>query len=388
MLPIGLGNRDCFIIIYQALLSNVIRRFFLDYQSWKFVKIRQNSRRRIMTRNKFTLALLLAAIVIAACDSNGLTVEIPEGIDPQAVELTHNEYFDGILTSYNKNDWYTFKGDASEVYQLKVNSGGSYGDGTKTGSVTVSAYTADGTLVLGPASSMWTSLGTINTAADRRIFVSVSGTGSYALKYFDPALTVPQQETSISTVLGGPSWITISWGTISDADAILLYRSETEDGKFDLCASLVPNLTSYNDMDTQSDREYYYKLALKNRNGEGAPSKSTSAASQISATEIIPLPTDGTPVNGTLASNGVVYYSFSSEARATFTIRWNDRYDGDGSKSADIYVAGYLTGGGTLFARQSNAWTTPQIITASGTVYLMVTTGYSGGSYSIGCEKG
>ena len=96
---------------------------------------------------------------------------------------------------------------------------------------------------------------------------------------------------------------------------------------------------------------------------------------------------NGQWMNGSISSaGGEVWYSFNVVVGTTYRIWWNDSYDGDGSKSADIRVKAYDANGVLLFDRD-DGWDYPRTFTptSNGTAYLKITgyDEYNTGTFSI-----
>jgi len=68
----------------------------------------------------------------------------------------------------------------------------------------------------------------------------------------------------------------------------------------------------------------------------------------------------------------------------TYRIWWNDSYDGDGRKTADIDITAYDNTGNQLFDDDSG-WNYPQLITPSsnGKIYLGVRLWDNPGTFAI-----
>ena len=80
------------------------------------------------------------------------------------------------------------------------------------------------------------------------------------------------------------------------------------------------------------------------------------------------------------------WYSFFATSGTQYYIWWNDAGGGDGTKTKDIKVSGYSSGGTEIFTDIDSAWSSPRSFTASsgGTVYLKVTPYFSSsGTYAI-----
>ena len=85
----------------------------------------------------------------------------------------------------------------------------------------------------------------------------------------------------------------------------------------------------------------------------------------------------GVWANGSIfssASNAAVWYSFKATAGSAYYLWWNDRYEGDGTKTLDIVVTIYNPNGSIRLNRGDSSWSSSTYWTAnsSGTVYIKV----------------
>jgi hypothetical protein len=96
--------------------------------------------------------------------------------------------------------------------------------------------------------------------------------------------------------------------------------------------------------------------------------------------------TDNVWADSSINANEKHYYSFQATANTTYRIKWNDSYQGDGTKTCDIKVSANM-GATTFFSYSVSGYTRGQTITPSenGTVVLSVQPFRSreGGTYSI-----
>ena len=93
----------------------------------------------------------------------------------------------------------------------------------------------------------------------------------------------------------------------------------------------------------------------------------------------VDLPADPTTLtldawtDGEISAGGEVWYSFTASSGTTYYVSWNDGHEGSGSKTGDIKVSAYDSGGSVIFLPQDSGWTTPHAVSGqSGTVYLKV----------------
>jgi formylglycine-generating enzyme required for sulfatase activity len=88
-------------------------------------------------------------------------------------------------------------------------------------------------------------------------------------------------------------------------------------------------------------------------------------------------------------SNPVKRYQFYAQSGVSYAVAWNDSYQGNGTKSADIGVSAYWKDtNGSIFGRTDSGWDIPQSFTAnrSGIVVLQVehyTSGNTTGTYAL-----
>ncbi|MDR0643465.1 MAG: hypothetical protein LBG05_00925 [Treponema sp.] len=89
---------------------------------------------------------------------------------------------------------------------------------------------------------------------------------------------------------------------------------------------------------------------------------------------------------GTLNSREEAWYQFTSDG-SDYYVSWNDSYEGDGSKTADLEVSAYTSAGIPLFATDSG-WTRPSVISGqSGTIYIKVDPRWRAGTYALKLSK-
>jgi hypothetical protein len=355
-----------------------------------------------MTRTRETgimaaiCAVMLAFCMTAAGCDNGTTPNNNQMFDPGAIPLTHDTFMDGRLTTYVKYNWYTFTGEEKKFYQIQWNSGGSdsYGDGTKTASsVYVTGFTDDGSLLFNAVSNGWTSLPTISPG-NKTVFLMVTSAnpGTYSIRYFNPAITPPQQAISISTAIGGPFGVSLSWSISNqtgDIEGYRVYRSSAADDEPTQLADVTTSISSYLDTGAAAGTMYHYQVKPWNDRGEGQGSRVVSLT-RIAESDIRTLSFDDRVEDEMASTDQVHWYKFDAGTTGkTIDLIWNDRYSGDGTYTGDIIVSAYKIDGSSIFLNQDSAWTAPKTISnASGWVYLMVKSGnYYPGTYSLICTE-
>ena len=90
--------------------------------------------------------------------------------------------------------------------------------------------------------------------------------------------------------------------------------------------------------------------------------------------------------NITLSGSGsVVWCSFNVTNGTTYYVWWNDCYQGDSTKTADIRVSAYYSDGSNIFENVDSGWSSPRSFTAntSGTVRIVVSSYFAEGTFAI-----
>jgi chitodextrinase len=208
-------------------------------------------------------------------------------------------------------------------------------------------------------------------------------TGTYAIKYYDPASLPPQAAMSISVVATPIPSCDISWNYVEGVTGYRLYRSSNPDSSYTEIADI--ENTSYTDTNVSASSTYYYQVAAYNANGEGERSSSVSGTPPASSA--ITVLSNNAWTDGEITTSGdVKWYSFTASARTSYQVWWNDSYQGNGTKSLDIKVSAFEADGNAIFQTVDSGWTSPQTVSGvTGTVYLQVQAWSAGdtGSYAI-----
>jgi hypothetical protein len=143
----------------------------------------------------------------------------------------------------------------------------------------------------------------------------------------------------------------------------------------------------YIDVTAPVGTELTYTICAVNARGEGPRSKPVSAAA-IDPASIEILPVSETYVNDTLPDSLRKWYRIATTANRTYALSLNDRFQGDSSKTADVYITLYQRTGESFFERQDSAWTTPKTFAGNGeTYYLLVDASYSKGTYGLRLQE-
>jgi hypothetical protein len=132
-----------------------------------------------------------------------------------------------------------------------------------------------------------------------------------------------------------------------------------------------------------NDTLYYVWVQALNERG-------ASALSPASSILLRPRPATGTELrDGQWAANTISnrtqtdYYYFAVTTGATYTIRWNDRFDGDGTKTAGVQVGAYWADTNmNIFMNAFNGYTTGKSFTANKDGWVMINVQPAGSSYT------
>jgi hypothetical protein len=285
--------------------------------------------------------------------------------------LSPNEWTEGTLSS-GEVHWYKFTASEGSTYQVQWND--CYGDGTKTLSASVSAYTSDSSVIFQNQTYGWINPQTISGQAGT-VYLEVQGTsgnnaGIYAIKYYDPSSLPPQAGLELSiNVLPGPL-AAVSWNSVSVATGYRLYRTTSPNDSTSYRQIANQTGVTYVNTNVFAGITYYYKVCAYNGNGDGPMSAVASV--------VIPAAT-GTPLsiktwaNGTISSGGEIqWYTFTASEGVTYQVQWNDYY-GDGTKTLPASVSAYTSDGSVIFLEQTSGLTNPRTVAGvTGTVYLKV----------------
>jgi hypothetical protein len=286
---------------------------------------------------------------------------------------------DGTIAAAGEVNWYTFGATAGVTYSVqwddRYNSAGG-----KTAYLYVSAYRAsDGSAIFSYYSGGYSSPRSISVSSNDTIYVRVEGqgswTGTYAVRYYDPAVLPPQVAPSYLRVAGTPyPSCVITWNSVSGATGYKLYRSSVSaDLGYDEVYS--GTTTSYTDTNVTTGTQYWYKVHAVNGNGEGVLSTPGSDMPPPAGTGTV-LPTGASWIDETIATAGEVeWYRFSAVASTTYFVQWDDRYNSVGGKTAYLYVSAYqASDGSAIFSYAASGYSSPRSISVSSndTIYVRV----------------
>lgn len=356
-----------------------------------------------------TYGVKTATVSIASDDNtnNPYTFTITGTGAPVGIPLTLGIWTSGSLTTAGEVKTYNFVATPGATYTIAWDD--SYeGSGTYTCDIKVSAYRQDLiTTYFSGYDSGWAPPITI-TAQDSIVYLKVSGysssnTGSFALKptLVQPAISVKQGSTNIPNGTGSFNYGSVAPGSSSSVTFTIL---NTGNGSLNLTGSPMVQISG-TDASLFTVTAQPYSPVSPNGGSTtftlrfaptslGAKTATVSIASNDPNIGAYTFTVTGTGSNtgeeitlGTYLPKNIGVgetktYWFSAVPGRTYQIYWDDSYQGSGTYTCDIKVAGYrqnLTT--TYFGYTDSAYNTPQTTAQENIVYLKVAGYYS---YSAG----
>ena len=191
------------------------------------------------------------------------------------------------------------------------------------------------------------------------------------------------------TLIPGNGSLAVRWTAVDLADTYNLYYSTGAVLPETPSVSPVSG-TSYTITGLTNGTTYHIWVQAVNAGGPSAASPLSSAAPhQVHQV----LPTIGTALtagqwsaNTISSSSQTDYYYIGVTAGQTYTVYWNDRYEGDGVKTARVYVSAYWYDDNTsIFGNATSGYTTGKSFTANkdGWVIIKVNVSSTTGSYAV-----
>jgi hypothetical protein len=217
--------------------------------------------------------------------------------------------------------------------------------------------------------------------------VTVSyGTGTYAIRYYDPSTLPPQSAPTNVLVSGIPApvnAVSIIWNSVGPAaTGYGISRSLTGAEPYTQIGTTTERF--YTDTDVTVGNTYWYKVKAVNSVGGGPD----SAAVNVIVPSSAPLSslTYNTWKAGNLTTGTQVdLYTITAETAGTYFLQWDDALNSTSSYSARVGVTAYRAGGSPVFTFRSNGYTYLASLTLSAgeTVYVMVVPYSDLGTYRI-----
>jgi hypothetical protein len=273
--------------------------------------------------------------------------------------LSANAWTEGDMSAETQVDWYRIAIGTAGIYYLQGDDN-YQGSGTYSGRIRVSAYRADGTPLFTNMGSGYTYPQVMYCNAGETLYVRVapsdkwwsSGTGTYAIRYYDPTAVPLQAAPSQVMVRGTPApACVITWFPIIGATGYRVYRSTVAGGPYSFLETAPDQETSsiyvYADTTVTAGTAYYYTVSATNVAGEGPQSDAVSNTPPAAGTDT-PL-TLGNWKEGDISVAGAVYWHRITIGTAeTYYLQWDDRFEGSGDYNGGIWVSVYQADGTPL----------------------------------------
>jgi hypothetical protein len=321
-------------------------------------------------------------------DSAAVRVTIPSSVPPS---LTYNTWTPGTLSAATQNDLYRVTAGSAGTYVLQWddawNSAGGY-----TSRIWGSVFRADGTPEFTAYNNGYTYPESFLLSAGETVYVKVepandtgSNTGTYAIRYYNAAAVAPQTAPAYVWAQGTPGPTCVAgWDPVTGATGYKVYRSTT--GTFSstpLTTLSSEYATSYTDTAVTAGTTYYYKVSAENGIGEGPQSPAVSDTPPAAGTGTL-LTLNTWTIGNVSVETQVDWYRITIGTAGTYSLQWDDRYEGSGTYTGDIMVSAYQADGTSLFIMDSGYNSPPsKSFNAGETLYVRVVpygnnSGYTG----------
>jgi hypothetical protein len=342
----------------------------------------------------------------------------------EAIPLTDSKWEDGNLPTSSSVDWYTIS-VTSGTYRLWWNESGSYGNGTKTANVYVSAYYSDGSSIFSNQDTAWGTARTFTASSPDTVYVKVipygSNIGTYGIVYSTNTtrppipLDIPSTATSLTENVWKdgtlPTASSVDWYSISVTNdtTYRLWWNETNSSYYtygngsktaDVRVSIATNegQVILDDIDdawgnarsfkATYDGIYYVRVRPNSGTTTGTygivySTSTTRPTAPFIIEGATPLVENQWKDANLPTANSVDWYSISVTS-GTYWLWWNDVDSGDGTKTGDVKVSAYYSDGTRILDEVDAAWTTARSFTASSTDTVYVKVVPYGSSYPVG----
>jgi len=349
---------------------------------------------------------------------SGTAAVRPDSFPPEnKTALTENQWTNGNITQINGETWYSFEATASTYYYVWCNSL-NQGDGTKTLNAYGYIYYSDGTQI-SSFDSLWNTPLQIYSGKSDTIFIKVfpnsssgaGSTGTFSVVY------------SKNSLRPGMAWPPVGCTKLTENEITTdsIPNNEHEDWfTIDVTSGQNYHLW-WNDGYQNSSYMYVYvsawysdgTLIFSNSHGKWTSPQSFNASKSgpvyinvvrmsgsgnyriLYSTNFIRPDLSVTPVGLTLndwtdgniaAANGEGWYTFEATSSTNYSIWWNDRSQGDSTKTLNARVSAYYSDGTSIFSDYNNRWYSPQSFTANktDTIFIRVIPYSSSGTGSTG----
>jgi hypothetical protein len=309
-------------------------------------------------------------------------------------ELDIAEWKNATLGSESEIDWYKFTADADTTYNMQLNN---YAEGNDTMSIAteISAYKADGTTLFASVDEAYYRpqiiSGVTGTVYIKLAFSIGYGNpvfpGTYALRYYNPAIIPPQYPMYV-TAVGNSPWetpfVNLNWPNADTATSYTLYRTTDSDAEDDEYTQIADGLSwsdyvdDYTDTDVVAGTTYYYKVAAVNSYGSGAMS-SIAAALPVSDSTIASLSASSTWTQAEISYEGEVdWYKITPVSGSLYEFYLNDQYayfeeSEYGKTLYDPVYTSYKSNGTEMYSIDRHDQRGPMVLLSNtDTIYLKV----------------
>jgi hypothetical protein len=166
--------------------------------------------------------------------------------------------------------------------------------------------------------------------------------------------------------------ITLRWTAVDKALSYKLYRSDAADGTYTEIGS--STAASYIDTGLPLNTTYYYRVTAVNNWGESEKSLPLSGTTTPQTPSVGRELSAGQWTSNTISTESQVqFYYFLAISGKNYTIRWNDKYQGDNTKTLYTLVSAYwYSDNVSIFDSSNNGYTEGKKFTASKTGYVVI----------------
>jgi len=323
------------------------------------------------------------------------TIDTADGSSiEQAITLSITQWKEGEVAT-GEAKWYKFEAASETSYRVQWKDKYEKSDSdTYTAWIKVTAYQSDGTTKISnidESASLGLTLPRTVSGVSGTVYLKVepyssnaSYAGTYTIRFYDPAIVVPQVPMSISYVSATPvPTVVVSWDySTSGVTGYRLYRSSTETGEYTKIGADITNYytSSYTDTSVSAGNTYWYKVAAYNSVGEGEKSdaKQSDTVPAASVGTSLTIGTEKTDCTISTATQ-VDWYTFTAVSGTTYKLQWEDHWDSStGSFSSSSYtgvvqVSAFKSDGTPILRNSIEGWSYPSTVSGvSGTVYIKV----------------
>jgi fibronectin type 3 domain-containing protein len=244
------------------------------------------------------------------------------------------------------------------------------------------------TRVATPSTTSYTNTG---LSAGTTYYYKVSaynGSGESAESSYTSATTsatAPGTPTGVTATATSPNTITVNWSSVPGATGYYIYYSTSASGTYNSLSGSFSSTVGYI-TECSANTTYYFKVSAYNSYGESTQSAYVSvrtlATIALSAS---------TWTNGSVTqSSKVAWYSFSVTSGTRYYVWWNDSYEGNNTKTGDVWVSAYYSNGTSIFTYEDSGWSSPRsfIASSTGTVTIKVEPYGDYGTFAVAYRAG